>query len=283
MRMGLSTLLRRSWIGLSGALMLPGNAAAGWGDENWGTMEWGESLSVPGLGLLGMLVLAMGIAITAAWTLRKRRPGLMLPLLLVLLAVPLVVAAETLSVPNVFVNGTVADADQVNENFNNVETAVNDNDTRITGAQAQADTAVANAASAQTTADSAQAAASAAQSTANTAQTNAAAAQAAASAAQSTANTAQTNAAAAQATADSAQSDANANAAAIANTVPLYQVNRACIGSTGGDLTLEAQCNALLCSFPPAPLLWYQCDTTWCGYINAQVCDNPVRGHLLSP
>jgi hypothetical protein len=42
----------------------------------------------------------------------------------------------TLTVPNTFTNGTVADADQVNANFAAAETAVNDNDSRITTALA---------------------------------------------------------------------------------------------------------------------------------------------------
>jgi hypothetical protein len=60
-------------------------------------------------------------------------------------------------------NSTVADADEVNANFNSVETAVNDNDSRITAvdndaaaAQSTADTAVTDAAAAQATADAAQ-------------------------------------------------------------------------------------------------------------------------------
>jgi len=55
--------------------------------------------------------------------------------LLVLLAIPLVVAAGTLSVPNTFTNGTVADADEVNQNFGAAETAINDNDARIGAAE----------------------------------------------------------------------------------------------------------------------------------------------------
>jgi hypothetical protein len=45
--------------------------------------------------------------------------------LLVLLAIPLVVVAGTVSVPNTFVNGEVADADEVNANFSTVTDAVN--------------------------------------------------------------------------------------------------------------------------------------------------------------
>jgi hypothetical protein len=47
------------------------------------------------------------------------------------LLVPLAAYASTLSVPYTFVNGTPADADEVNANFSAVESAVNDNHARI--------------------------------------------------------------------------------------------------------------------------------------------------------
>ena len=55
-----------------------------------------------------------------------RRIGEGLPVLFVLLAVPLVVVAGTVTVPNTFYNTTTADAKEVNENFDAVETAVNE-------------------------------------------------------------------------------------------------------------------------------------------------------------
>ena len=132
MRIGKSTRLGRSWIVMAGALGLPREALAGWGDD-WGAMVWGAGASaVPSLGWLGLAILAMGLAATAAWTLRKRRPALGLSLSLVLLVIPLAVAAGTVTVPNTFTNGTVADADEVNANFGAVKTAVDDNDGRIT-------------------------------------------------------------------------------------------------------------------------------------------------------
>ncbi len=53
----------------AGALALPGEALAGWGNEAWGVLVWGEPLQVPGLGLLGLTVLAIGLAGTTAWKL----------------------------------------------------------------------------------------------------------------------------------------------------------------------------------------------------------------------
>jgi len=178
-----SKLLLRSGLVLASVSTLPSQALAGWGDENWGEMLWGLPASVPALEWFGLGVLALGLVAVASWTLRKRRPGLGLPVLLVLLAIPLVVAAGTLTVPNTFTNGTVADADQVNANFGAVKTAVDENDGRITinagiastalgtangavldaaAAQGTADTAVLDAAAAQSTADSALATANAA-------------------------------------------------------------------------------------------------------------------------
>ena len=138
-----ATLRCRAWIAIVGALTLPSRALAGWGDENWGEMLWGLPASVPSLPGIGLIALAFALAATAAWTLRKRCPALGLPVLLLLLAIPLVVAAETLTVPNTFTNGTTAEADEVNANFAAVETAINDNDSRITEAQSTADAAVA--------------------------------------------------------------------------------------------------------------------------------------------
>ena len=113
-----------------GAALLPRTALAGWGDENWGEMVWGQTLSVPTLGLFGLGILALALASAAAWSLRKRAWGM--SVLLVVLAIPLAVAAGTISIPNTFVNGQLADADEVNTNFNVVATESNVQDTRIT-------------------------------------------------------------------------------------------------------------------------------------------------------
>ena len=112
-------------------LLLASPALADWG-EPWGTMIWGLPVAVPTLPGVGLIVLALLFSGSAAWLLRKRRGLVGLPVLVVLLSIPLVVAAGTVTVPNTFVNGTPADADQVNANFDAVETAVNDNDSRIT-------------------------------------------------------------------------------------------------------------------------------------------------------
>ena len=86
-----------------------------------------------------------------------------LPLISLLILIPAGTLAGTVSGLHVFVNGEAADANEVNENFDIVEAAVNDNDTRFTAALSLANTAInaasdaeASAAAAQATADAAQ-------------------------------------------------------------------------------------------------------------------------------
>jgi len=111
-----STLLRGSAIAT--ARTLPSQALAAWGDENWGEMLWGLPASVPALERFGLGVLALGFSATAAWLLRKRRLALGLPVLLI------AVASTATAEPNTFVNGTVADANEVNEAFSSLEAQI---------------------------------------------------------------------------------------------------------------------------------------------------------------
>jgi hypothetical protein len=124
-----STLLRVSWTAAIGALLFAGEASAGWGDENWGAMSWELSAPIPILGPLGFAALAIGLAVAAARKLHRDWARVALPL--VVIAIPLGVLASSLSMPNTFANGTVADAVEVNQNFSAVAAAVNDNDARI--------------------------------------------------------------------------------------------------------------------------------------------------------
>jgi hypothetical protein len=100
-------------------LMLLAYASPAWAvwGESWGTMVWGLSVSVPTLPGLGLIVLAVALSGSAAWMLRKRRGIMALPVFVVLLAVPLLVVAQAVTVPKTFMNGEIADADEVNANF----------------------------------------------------------------------------------------------------------------------------------------------------------------------
>ncbi len=62
---------------------------------------------------------------------RALNPWLRTAVFATVLAIPLAAYASSVSVPFLFVNGTLADADEVNANFAAVEAAVNDNDARI--------------------------------------------------------------------------------------------------------------------------------------------------------
>ena len=102
-----------------GILILPGTALAAWG-ENWGEMVWGPAVSVPSVPAVGLFVLALALLTTAAWRLRARKALhsalaiLVVPMLAGVLSSP---AHAQVSVPHTFTNGTPADADEVNANF----------------------------------------------------------------------------------------------------------------------------------------------------------------------
>jgi len=87
-----------------------------WG-EDWGSLFWGQGFAVPTIGPLGMIFLAGALAGIGCTIYRKRlgRVGGALALLL-LAGVPFV-AMATVTLPHLFTNGTVADADEVNQNF----------------------------------------------------------------------------------------------------------------------------------------------------------------------
>ena len=214
------------WVSLLG-LGWPSLANAGnWG-ESWGSMVWGSVASVPTMGWLGGGVL-LSLLVGLSW---RRKPGRGGTVLGLLLALGLAQVAEAqVAVPNTFVNGTAADANEVNANFEALAAGVNANASAITGAQSTADAAASSASSAQGAAAAAQSTASGAVSDAANAQTtadgaafaalnaldNAADAQSTADGAASAAASALSNAAAAQAAADAAEAQIAALQAQVA-------------------------------------------------------------------
>ena len=134
--------VRVSWrVAFQGVLGLvyASPALADWG-EPWGTLVWGAGVpAVPLLDGWGLSLLLIAVGLVGAYWARWSRPGLAVSSLVVALVIPLAVAAGTVTVPNTFTNGTAADADAVNANFDAVKTAVDDNDSRITTAQSTAD------------------------------------------------------------------------------------------------------------------------------------------------
>jgi len=124
---------RRSWFGLAGgiAALDVSVARADWG-ENWGDMIWGtSSIPVPGLDGWGLLLLTVALFSVALPLIAKRRGARTALVIFVALAIPLTAYASTIAIPNFFVNATVADADEVNANFDILVTESNSQDSRI--------------------------------------------------------------------------------------------------------------------------------------------------------
>ena len=96
--------------------------AGNWG-ENWGTMVWGSVAAVPTMGWLGGALL-VGLLVGVGMRRMGGRAGAALGLLLALGYAP-VAEAQTVSVPNTLTNGSVAEADAMNENFAELEFGVN--------------------------------------------------------------------------------------------------------------------------------------------------------------
>lgn len=117
----------RFWFPLVGVLAFPMEGLADWG-QDWGTMIWGSSAgpSVPALEWIGLFTLVI-VLVAIATRLLRNKPMAAATMLLVLVAIPFSFAAATLTIPNIFANGTIADAGEVNANFGNVKVAVNDN------------------------------------------------------------------------------------------------------------------------------------------------------------
>src|SRR5215831_994512 len=86
-----------------------------WG-RTWGQMLWGTAPSVPAVGVWLLLLLAAGLILFGVRRLGGRPRTMGLAALLLALAIPL--TARALTLPFSFTNGTIADANQVNANFN---------------------------------------------------------------------------------------------------------------------------------------------------------------------
>ena len=109
------------WVAL--LLVMSSSAHAGTWGESWGSMLWGAPPHVPSLGWVGGALL-VSLLVGLAWWRKPGRAGAVLGLLLALGFAP-VAEAQTVSVPNTFSNGSVAEANAMNENFTAVENGVN--------------------------------------------------------------------------------------------------------------------------------------------------------------
>ena len=103
-----------------------------WGSENWGEMLWAGSPNVPLLGPGGLMWLCAFMTVCGYLYLRAGRGRWHAALFMsALLLVPLAAAAGSVTGLISFLNGTIANADEVNANFSNVAGEINDNDGRI--------------------------------------------------------------------------------------------------------------------------------------------------------
>jgi hypothetical protein len=92
-----------------------------WG-QTWGQLIWGQAASVPSLGWWGALLLGVLLGMVAAHTLRGARARAIGAFVL---AIAFIVPIAAHALPFTFSNGTIADANQVNANFEavNITTA----------------------------------------------------------------------------------------------------------------------------------------------------------------
>ena len=113
---------------LASLLLFSGSLAAEWGSENWGSMVWGQSTAnVPLMGsfsqvIFFLLLLVIGLFASRRWGIVRR-----LPAVVEIAYLPLLAEADPIQL-NVFQNGQVADADDVNENFQTIANAISTND-----------------------------------------------------------------------------------------------------------------------------------------------------------
>jgi cysteine-rich repeat protein len=130
-------------------LLVSSQSFAQWGAGNWGSMVWGQTLvDVPMMGGIAQtvaffLLLGVGMTIAKRWKFVRSVPVVIVGagIISFLLALPTMVTAGPVGSLNHFVNSAIADADEVNANFNEVKVAVDDNYDRTLTAQQTADAA----------------------------------------------------------------------------------------------------------------------------------------------
>lgn len=94
-------------------------------EQLWGSMTWG-GIAVPTMGLIGMTLLIGGLLGAAAVLYRKNLTKVAMTCAVLATAIgPLTVIAGQLTLPHSFTNGTKADAEEVNSNFDALRDAFN--------------------------------------------------------------------------------------------------------------------------------------------------------------
>ena len=96
-----------------------------WGTENWGEMIWGGVQMVPLMGPFGFLAMAICFVVGGCIMQSKRRSRWLTHLAATALLVVPLAAVAAVTLPNTFTNGTVADAGEINANFDALVAEVN--------------------------------------------------------------------------------------------------------------------------------------------------------------
>jgi hypothetical protein len=120
MRFATPKFLLSSCITFITCIAIPNVAVAGWGNENWGSMLWDGPEQIPTVGAWALLLTGalIGASVVAQRTRRAAK------VFFLAWAVTLPIVATAVNLPFVFVNGTTADANEVNANFNTLSNAV---------------------------------------------------------------------------------------------------------------------------------------------------------------
>ena len=100
--------------------------------QNWGEFFWeGLTVPVPSIGFFGISILVAAIMVIGVGLQRGQAKWARWMLCAVVVVIPLAAYAGAVVMPNTFANGTVADANEVNANFDTLVVESNSQDGRI--------------------------------------------------------------------------------------------------------------------------------------------------------
>ena len=160
MRKRMSVLLGGALILVIVARALPGEAAAGWGNENWGPMFRGgvtkpitPASSLPELSFIELMAVGASPK-TPAWLLEKKGVWIGLATTLLVIVFPVGRVAGEGTPPITLIGGTTADADRMNAKVNSIRGTLDNNNARVTTVESQTTTSAAGTTAAATTANS---------------------------------------------------------------------------------------------------------------------------------
>jgi len=105
-----------------------------WG-QNWSTMIWTAASAVPAIQFWGAMALGAALMFFGSQAVKRGASPRAIGLIALVIASVLPITGALASLPFTFTNGTIADANQVNSNFNSL-------DSRVSGLQTNALTTI---------------------------------------------------------------------------------------------------------------------------------------------